>query len=109
MVEGGMSAEEESHPRNPIKNEEGNIRDGEIWLNLNESQTNNSSELQRTVKELRYELKRVREDNERILKAQEESNNILLAKIHNDEKEKNKEPKHIMPKNTPYKRKGSKL
>ena len=68
----------------------------------------NKSELQRTVKELKSKLKRV-EDNERILKAQEELNNILLAKIHNDEKEKNKEPEHNMPKTTPYKRKERKL
>ena len=38
-----------------------------------------------------------------------ELNNILLAKIHNDEKEKNKESKHIIPKTTPYKRNGRKL
>ena len=37
-------------------------------------------------------MKRVKEDNERILKSQEELNNILLAKIDNDEKGKNKEP-----------------
>ena len=43
------------------------------------------------------------------MKAQEKLNNILPAKIHNDEKEKNKEPKHNMPKKTPYKRKGRKL
>ena len=43
------------------------------------------------------------------MKAQEELNNILLDKIHNDEKEKNKEPKHNMPKNTLHKRKGRKL
>ena len=52
MVEVGMSAKEESRPINPINNEEGNLRDGEIWVNLNESQ-DNKSELQRTVKELR--------------------------------------------------------
>ena len=40
------------------------------------------------MKELRLELRKVKEDNERILKAQEELNTILLAKIHNDEKEK---------------------
>ena len=28
MAEVGMSLEEESRPRNPINNEEGNIRDG---------------------------------------------------------------------------------
>ena len=54
-------------------------------------------------------MKRFREDNERIMKPQEELNNILLAKIHNDEKEKNKEPEHNMPETTPYKRKGRKL
>ena len=76
MAEVGMSLEEESRPRNPINNEEGNLREGEIWVKLNESQTNNPSELQRTIKELRSELKSVREDNERILKAQEELDNI---------------------------------
>ena len=35
----GMYAEEESHPRNLVKNEEGNLRDGEIWENINESRT----------------------------------------------------------------------
>ena len=103
-----MSAEEEYHPRNPINNEEGNLRHGEIWVNLNESQYN-KYELLRTVKELRSELKRVKEDNERILKAQEELNNILLAKTNNNEKEKNKETQHNIPKTTPYKCKGRKL
>ena len=69
----------------------------------------NLSELQRIVKELRSELKKDREDNERILKEQEELNNILLAKIHNDETKKHKEPEHIMPKITPYKCKGRKM
>ena len=108
MAEVGMSTEEESHPRNPINNEEGNLRDGEIWINLNESQYNKSKQ-QITIKELRSELKRVKEDNEWILKDQEELNTILLAKIHNDEKEKNKDSKHVMPKTTPYKHKVRKL
>ena len=43
------------------------------------------------------------------MKAQEELKNILLAKIHNDEKEKKKEREHNIPKTTPYKRKGNKL
>ena len=63
MADVGMSIEEESHPRNTINNEEGNLRDGEIWVNLNEIQ-DNKYELQRIVKELRSELKRVKEDNE---------------------------------------------
>ena len=33
MGDVGMSIEDESHPRNPINNEEGNIKDGEIWVN----------------------------------------------------------------------------
>ena len=53
MVEVGMFAEEESHPRNPINNEEGNLRDGEIWVNLNKSQNIYPYELQRTINELR--------------------------------------------------------
>ena len=43
------------------------------------------------------------------MKAKDEQNNILLPKIHNNEKEKNKKPKHNIPKTTPYKRKGKKL
>ena len=60
------------------------------------------------MKEIRSYLRKVKEDNERILKAQEELNTILLAKIHNDEKEKNEESEHDLPKNAPYKRKGRK-
>ena len=87
MADDEMSSEEECHPENPLNHGEGNLRDGEIWVDLNDSQ-DNKSELQRTVKELRYELRKVKEDNKRILKAREEINVILLAKIHNDEKEK---------------------
>ena len=32
-----MFAKAESHPKDPKKNEESNIRDSEIWVNLNES------------------------------------------------------------------------
>ena len=70
MADVGMFAEEESHPRNPVNNDEGNLRDGEIWVNLNETRNDNPSELLQTVKELRAELKRVKENNKRILKAQ---------------------------------------
>ena len=51
-------------------------------------------------------MKWVKEDNERILKAQEELNKNLLSKLHSNEKEKHKEPELNMEKNTPYKRKG---
>ena len=73
MADVGMYVEEESHPRNPFNNEEGNIRDGEIWVNINESKNDNPSELQKIVKELREGIKWFKEDNERILKAHEES------------------------------------
>ena len=48
-----MFVEEESHPRNHVNNEEGNIREGEIWVNLNEIRKDNPFELQRTLKKLR--------------------------------------------------------
>ena len=38
------------------------------------------------MKELILELRKVKEQNELIIKAQEELNNILLDKIHNDAK-----------------------
>ena len=57
MVDVGMSSEEESRHRNTVTNEEGNIRDGEIWVKLNESRNNNPPELQQTIKELREWLK----------------------------------------------------
>ena len=52
-----MPAEEEWHPRNIVKSEEGNIRDGEIWVNLNESRNDNPCELQKIVKYLLEGLK----------------------------------------------------
>ena len=88
MAGAGMSAEEERRPKQPL-NEEGNMRDGVFWVDLNESQ-DNKSELKNIVNELRSELRKVKEDNEQILKVQEELNTIMLAKIHNEEKDKNK-------------------
>ena len=35
MGDVGISREEEYHLRNPVKNEEGNLREGEIWVNIN--------------------------------------------------------------------------
>ena len=90
MPDVGMSAEEESHLRNLVNNEEGNLREVEICVNLNESRNENPSDLQQTLKELRELLKRVKEDNERILKAHDELNNIPLYKLHSNEREKNK-------------------
>ena len=50
MADVGMFAEEESHPRNPVNNEESNIRDGEIQVNLNESRNDNPFELQKHLR-----------------------------------------------------------
>ena len=101
MVGAGMSTEEEHCPEQPLNNEEGNIREREFWVDLNEIQ-DNKSELKRTLDELSSELRKVKEDNERILKAQEELNTILLAKIHNEEKDKNNNFEHELPKNASY-------
>ena len=40
--------------------------------------TNNSSELLQTIKDLKTEMETVKKENERILKSQEELNQILL-------------------------------
>ena len=45
---------------------------------IKEEITNNSSELLQTVKELRTEMETVKKENERILRAQEELNQILM-------------------------------
>ena len=81
-----IPAEEKWHPRNLVNNEEGNIRDGEIWVNLNESRNDNPFELQQTFKELREKLKWVKEDKWHILKAHEGLNNIMLSKLDSNEK-----------------------
>ena len=103
-----MNAEYERCLEQPL-NEQGNLRDGEFWVDLNES-WDNKSELKRLVNELRSELRKVKEYNEKILKAQEEMNTILLAKIHNEEKHRNKHFEQELPKISLYnKHKGRKL
>ena len=46
-----------------------------------EEVTANSSELLQTVKDLKTEMESVKKENERILKAQEELNQILIEKF----------------------------
>ena len=82
MADARMSIEEERRQEQTL-NEEGNLRDIAFWVDLNESQ-DNKFELKNIVNEVRSELRKVKEDNERLLKAQEELNIILLAKIHNE-------------------------
>ena len=89
MEDAGISIEEE-RCLEQILNEEVNLRYGEFWVYLNEIR-DNKYELKRTVDELRSQLRKVKEDNERVLKDQEELNTILLAKIHNEEKYSNKD------------------
>ena len=88
------STEDGSHHNNPYN----------IYVELN----NQPSELFQTLKYLKAESHTVKEDNERILRAQEELNQILLDKIHNGGKDKRKE--HEIESGTvSYKCKGKKL
>ena len=58
---------------------------------IQEEITNNSSELLETVKELRTQMEIVKKENERILRAQEELNQILMERFQNEEKDKRTE------------------
>ena len=69
-------AKDGSHHSNP----------NNIYVELN----NQPYELIQTVKDLKNELQTVKEDNERILREQEELNKILLDKLHNEGKDKRK-------------------
>jgi len=75
---------------------------------LNESKSKKSYELLQIVKYLKAELQCVKEDNERILKAQEELNHILLRKIHNQENDIIKVSESDIG-TVSYKHKGNKL
>ena len=53
----GMVAKEESCLKDILNNEEGNIRYGKIWVNMNGTRNDNPSELLQTGKYVREELK----------------------------------------------------
>ena len=53
---------------------------------VQEEITNNSSELLQTVKELRTEMETVKKENERILRSQEELNQILMENFQSEER-----------------------
>ena len=55
---------------------------------IQEKITNNSFELLQIVKELRTEMETVKKENERILRAQEELNQILIETFQNEENNK---------------------
>ena len=80
-----MSTKEDSHPKEQQNIEGENINDGNLWVNINESRNDNQSKLLQIVKDLKQELQSVKEDNELILKSQEELNNVLLTKIQEKE------------------------
>ena len=40
MADAKMYAKEERRPKNPLNKQEGNLRDGEFWVDLNDSQHN---------------------------------------------------------------------
>jgi hypothetical protein len=90
MIEVPILPEEGSHQNEPENIEQGNIGEGNIWVNLNESRDNRKSELIQTVQGLRDELKIVKSDNERIIKTQEQIITILLEKLCNQNSNKNK-------------------
>ena len=55
---------------------------------IQEEITNNSSELLQMVKELRTQMELIKKENQRILRAQEELNQILMERFQNEEKYK---------------------
>ena len=71
--------------------EQGNIQKEPIQEDI----TNNSSELLQIVKELKSEMESVKKENERILRAQEELNQILIEIFHTEEKGKRTESEDI--------------
>ena len=71
MADVGMFAEEELRSMDRVNNEEGNIWDYEIWVIMNESRNYNPFEIWKIVKDLKEELKHVKEDNKCISKAHE--------------------------------------
>ena len=62
---------------------------------IQEEITNNSSELLQIVKELRTEMETIKKENERILRAPEELNHILMEIFQNEEKDKRTESKDM--------------
>jgi len=73
LVEGQMptNEEENNNENNEVEQNEKNVnKSSEIWIHLNESKNQHSSELLQTMKNLQEELLSMKVDNERILKNQ---------------------------------------
>ena len=60
-----------------------------------EEDTANSSELLHTVKDLKTEMESVKKENERILKAQEELNQILMEKFQTEGRSRRSESEDV--------------
>ena len=60
-----------------------------------EEMTSNSSELLQTVKDLKTEMESVKRENERILKAQEELNQILIEKFQTEGRSRRSESEDV--------------
>ena len=60
-----------------------------------EEVTANSSELLQTVKDLKTEMESVKRENERILKAQEELNQILIEKFQTEGRSRRSESEDV--------------
>ena len=80
----GMERLEEYADEESPYNERDNLQKEPIQEDI----TNNYSELLQTVKELKSEMESVKKENERILRAQEELNQILIENFQNEENNK---------------------
>ncbi len=108
MSENPNSAERGS-PEHEINEWLNNEEGGNIWVNLNNSEENIRSEMMETVRSLKAELQSVKTDNEHILKAQEELNNVILTKLASQEEIKKKEHVNSPEGTMSYKRKAKRL
>ena len=79
----GMERLEEYADEDSSFNEQSNSKREPVQEEI----TNNSLELLQIVKELRTEMDTVKKENERILRGQEELNQILMEKFQNEEKD----------------------
>ena len=71
--------EEYAEKRSPLNEQNNSGRE-----HVKEYITNNSYELLQTVKDLKTEMETVKKENEKILRDQEELNQILLEKFYNE-------------------------
>jgi len=83
-VGGQMNSGEQEHHQEEMDNEHAKQsarKSARQEEDPNESKNKNSSEILQTVKILQVEILSMKDDNERIIKAQEELNHALLSKI----------------------------